>query len=241
MASHSPKDSQRLAARIAGFTLLLLICSGLLSNFIFNPPLLVEGKPAATLQNIVSHERTFRYGIATGIVMFNCDIVLAVALYALLKRVNGPLALLGAIWRSANAIVLGSTVGLSLLILNLPKFPAYLAAFSLPQIQGLIKLLSELRSHGSSIGLIFFCLGAGVHSWLLFKSRYIPRILSGFYLFCCAEMLIFCFLFLIFPALSSIIGWWFVFPDFFAELFTALWLAFKGANIPQRQVTLSES
>jgi len=239
MSSHSPEDSQRLAARIAGFTLLLLICSGLLSNFIFNPPLLIESNPAATLQNIVSHERTFRYGIAAEIVMFNCDIVLAIALYALLKRVNDPLALLGTIWRSANAIVLGGTVGLSLLILNLPRSSAYVAAFPPPQIQALIKLLSELRSHGSFIGLSFFCLGAGVHSWLLFKSRYIPRILSGFYLFCCAEMLIFCFLFLIFPTFSKVIGWWYVFPDFFAELFTALWLAFKGAKIPLGGKTLS--
>jgi len=239
MASHSPEDSQRLAARIAGFTLLLLIFSGMLSTFVFHPQLLVEGNPAATLQNILNHDRIYRISIAMGIVMFNCDIALAVALYALLKPTNGPLALLGTIWRSANAIVLGSSVGLSLVILELPRAPAYLAALPAPQMMAVVKLLSAVAGHSSSIGLIFFCLGAGVHSWLLFKSRYIPRILSGFYLFCCVEMLTFCFLFLIFPALNATIGWWFVFPDFFAELFTALWLAFKGANIPPRQVTLS--
>jgi Domain of unknown function (DUF4386) len=232
MASHSPEDSQRLAARIAGFTLLLLIASGLLSNFTFSPHLVIEGNPAATIQNILAHERVFRFGIATGIVMFNCDIVLAVALYALLRRINGPLALLGTIWRSANAIVLGSTIGAKLLILDLPKSSVYLAAWSAAQMQAVIKMLSGFQSHSSSIALIFFCLGAGVHSWLLYKSRYIPRILSGFYLFCCVQMLIFCFIFLIVPTLSAAVGWRYVFPDFFAELFTAFWLAFKGANIP---------
>jgi Domain of unknown function (DUF4386) len=39
--------------------------------------------------------------------MLNSDVLLAVALYALLSPVNKILALLGAFWRVANAIVLG--------------------------------------------------------------------------------------------------------------------------------------
>jgi hypothetical protein len=232
MAARTPEASQRLAARIAGFTLLLLIVSGLLSNFVFNPPVFVAGDSAATLRNILAHQRTLRFSAATEIVMFNCDIVLAVALYALLKPVNAGLALMGTFWRSANAIVLGATVIGTFAIAELSGTPAYLAAFSPGQMQGVVKLLLDLQQYASMIGLIFFCLGAGVHSYLLFRSRYIPRILSGLYLFACAELLVCAFIVLTFPNFMPDIGIPWLVPDLIAEISVALWLAFRGASIP---------
>jgi hypothetical protein len=79
---------------------------------------------------------------------------------------------------------------------------------------------------------MFFCLGAGVHSWLLYRSRYIPRIISGLYLFACVEMFLCCFTFIIFPKTRSVLDPAFVVPDAFAELAAALWLALKGAKLP---------
>jgi hypothetical protein len=150
MRSYStPTASQQLAARIAGFTLLLLIFSGLLSNFAFNAPLLVESDAAATLHNL----------------------------------------------------------------------------------QVLIKTLHSFEHSGSYIGLMFFCLGAGVHSFLLFQSRYIPRVLSGLYLFACAEMLVCFFVVLMFPRQMPSIGFVWLIPDLIAEISVATWLAFRGAAI----------
>jgi hypothetical protein len=69
-------------------------------------------------ENIVAHELQFRVGPAFEIVMFNCDVVLAVALYVLLEPINPALALLGAFWRLGNAIVLGVSVAFSLAALD---------------------------------------------------------------------------------------------------------------------------
>lgn len=231
MAYSTPKASQQLAARIAGFTLLLLIFSGLLSNFAFNAPLLVEGDAAATLHNLVAHEHTLRLSLATGIVMFNCDIILAVALFVLLKPVNEGLALLGILWRVANAFVLGAVDVYGFFIVGLPESSAWQAALSPTQMQVLIKSLHSFEHYGSYIGLMFFCLGAGVHSFLLFKSRYIPRVLSGLYLFACVEMLVCFFVVLLFPRQMPSIGFVWLIPDLVAEISVAAWLAFKGAAI----------
>jgi hypothetical protein len=81
---------------------------------------------------------------------------------------------------------------------------------------------------------MFFCLGAGVHSWLLYRSGYIPRLISGLYLFACIEMLVCCFTFLLFPQTRAVLDPAFLVPDIFAELSAALWLAFKGVTLPER-------
>src|ERR1700743_1569710 len=98
MATSSTIATQTVAARVAGWTLLLLMMSGFAGMFAFGASPVVSGDAAATAHNIVAHERAYRGSLACGIVMLNCDIVLALALYALLRPVNSTLALLGSFW-----------------------------------------------------------------------------------------------------------------------------------------------
>lgn len=232
MADGTTEASQRLAARIAGFTLLLLMISGLTGMFVFGRHLTLAGDAAATARNILTHERAFRAGQVCGIVMLNCEVVLALALYALLRPVNSTLALLGSFWRIANALMLGVGVASSLVGLDLLSNPHEMSLLSLGQLHALTLIFFDLGSRLLLMGLLFFCLGAGIHSWLLYRSRYIPRVISGLYLFCCTEMLLCCFLFILFPDTRSVLDPAFVMPDFFAELAAALWLALKGVKLP---------
>ena len=235
MLQRTPEDSQRLAARIAGFTLLLLIASGISGMFIAPDSLVGAHDAAATAHNLLAHERAFRVSLVFEIVMFNCDVVLAIALYALLKPVNEALALLGSFWRVANAIVLGIGIATSLVALHCLSGGPDLAATSADQLRTLAALLFRIHDTASTIGLIFFCFGAGVHSYLLLKSRYIPRILSGLYLFVTVQLLLSTLAFLIFPKLTLLISFPAFIPDLVAELSTALWLAFKGAKVQPQQ------
>jgi hypothetical protein len=224
--------TQRIAARIAGFTLLLLMASGFIGMFAFGRHPIVAGDAAATAQNILAHERAFRGRLACEIVMLNCDVVLALALYALLKPVNAALALLGSFWRIANAMALGVGVAASLVSLDLFSNPNFMSLLNAGQSHAMGLVFFDLHNRLSLMGLMFFCLGAGVHSWLLYRSRYIPRIISGLYLFASVEMLVCWFVFLIFPQTRAVIDPAFLVPDFFAELPAALWLAIKGARLP---------
>lgn len=56
-------DSQRTAARVAGFAYLLTLALVVFAQFGIHDRLMVEGNAAETAQNIMAHERLFRiYG-----------------------------------------------------------------------------------------------------------------------------------------------------------------------------------
>lgn len=232
LTEHRAEATQRIAARIAGWTLLLLMASGFTGMFAFGGNPIVDGDAVATAQNILAHERAFRGSLACEIVMLNRDVVLALALYALLKPVDATLALLGSFWRIANAGMLGVGVAASLVALDLFSNPNYMLLLNRGQLHPLALLFFDLHGRLSFMGLMFFCFGAGVHSWLLYKSRYIPRIISGLYLFASVEMLLCCFTFLIFRTIRAVLDPAFIVPDAIAELSAALWLALKGAHLP---------
>jgi len=167
--------------------------------------------------------------------MFNCDIVLALALYVLLKPVSAPLALLGSFWRLANAVVLGIGAVFSLVVLDLLGETHY-QAFNPDQRQALMTLVLDVYDKGSVIGLIFFSLGAALHSYLLLRSGYIPKVLSALYLFAAIWLLVCCFVFVIAPGVAAALGSGFIVPDFVAELLVAVWLLFKGAKIQPLEI-----
>ena len=238
MTESTTEATQRIAARIAGFTLLLLMASGFLGMFVGGNQI-VDGDAVATAHNILAHERAFRGGLACEIVMLNCDVVLALALYALLKPVNGTLSLLGSFWRIANAGLLGVGIAASLVALDLFSHPNFMSLLNANQLHPIALIFFDLHDRLSLMGLMFFCFGAGVHSWLLYRSRYIPRIISGLYFFACIEMLLCCFTFVIFPKIRPALDPAFVVPDAVAELSAALWLALKGAKLPARPAETS--
>ena len=163
--------------------------------------------------------------------MLNSDILLATALYALLKPVNANLALLGTFWRLGNAFMIAVGVVVSLVALDLLRDTHYLTAFRIEQMQAEARQFLDIHGTAAEIGLILFGLGAAIHAYLLYKSRYIPRILSGLYFIMAGEIVVSCFLILIFPALDAVIDPWFILPDFVVEFAAGLWLLIRGAKI----------
>jgi hypothetical protein len=222
----SDENSQRVYARVAGVSLLIIIMSSFLSN-----NLIVPEDAAVTARNILTHERQFRIGLAGELIMLNFDFILAVALYALLKPINRSLALLGTLWRIGNAIVLGVGVVVSLVALDDLGDVHYLTAFKTDQMQAIARQLLDIHGTAMIIGLILFGLGAATHSYLFWQSRYIPRVLAASYLLVAVLIVVCCFAIIVFPGLDAIIDPWFVVPDFIVELVVALWLIIKGVNL----------
>jgi len=157
--------SQLRWARIAGGALLVICLSSLLSNNLV-------GNAATTARNILAHDREFRIGIWGELLMLNGDIILAVAFFALLKPVSLPLALLGTLWRFANAVLLEGGVVASLVALDI--FGASSQGTTLGETQLWTSAHQFLDIHGTAmeVGLIFFGLGACVHACLLWRARY---------------------------------------------------------------------
>ena len=86
-------------ARIAGvFYLLIFICAGFAEGYV-RTGALVPGDPSATAQNILASEGIFRLGLASDLLAFVFDAIVAVLLYVILKPVSKTLSLMAASFR----------------------------------------------------------------------------------------------------------------------------------------------
>lgn len=98
---------QQNPARVAGFMYLFALATGFLPTFIrFN--LTVGGNAAETANKIMSSEQLFRIGLASDLIAFTSIVLLALALYILLKPVNNNLALLALFWWLERPLFWGS-------------------------------------------------------------------------------------------------------------------------------------
>jgi hypothetical protein len=230
--------SLRKAARVAGLAYFLIIVTSLLSMMFVESKLVVPGDDAATFNNIMANEWLFRIGAAYDLIMFASVVILAVALYVILKTVNKNLALLALSWRLAEAILGGVTVLISFIVLQLLNGEAYSAVFKTEQLQALVGLFLDVRTAALEIVIVFLCLGTIIFCYLFFKSRYIPRTLAAWGIFSFILMLIYTFMKIFLPDIELMV---FFFPAILFEVIIGLWLLFKGVNVEQWEKGARES
>ena len=222
-------NSQRTAAKVAGWSGLLTFAIVVFGNFVLLNPLTVPGNAAATAQNIVAHETQFRLTVVCFLTYSLGVVVLLSALYVILKPLNPGLALVGALSRLVFAFLwLLSTLNM-LSALRLLSNANYLQVFEPDRLQALAKLHLGADFEDYYVGLPFFGLAATICAWLWLKSNYIPRGLALYGVISSAWCVFCAFVYLIFPHFNKIVNdWWFDFPMAVFELVLSFWLLFKG-------------
>jgi len=222
-------NSQRTAAKVAGWSGLLTFAIVVFGNFVLLNPLTVPGNAAATAQNIVAHETQFRLTVVCFLTYSLGVVVLLSALYVTLKPLNPGLALVGALSRLVFAFLwLLSTLNM-LSALRLLGNANYLQVLEPDWLQALAKLHLGANFDDYYVGLPFFGLAATICAWLWFKSNYIPRGLALYGVISSAWCVFCAFVYLSFPHFNKIVNdWWFDFPMAVFELVLSFWLLFKG-------------
>src|SRR6266516_6786280 len=222
-------NSQRTAAKVAGWTGLLTFAIVVFGNYVLLNPLTVPGNAAATAQNIVAHETQFRLTVVCFLTYSLGVVVLLSALYVILKPVNPGLALVGALSRLVFAFLwLLSTLNM-LSALRLLGNTNYLQVFEPDRLQALAKLYLSANFDDYYVGLPFFGLAATICAWLWFKSNYIPKGLAIFGVISSAWCVLGAFVFLIFPQFNKVVNdYLFDTPMALFELIVSFWLLFKG-------------
>jgi hypothetical protein len=234
MATRAADLSLRRTARVAGFLYLIIIVTSLLSMIFIDSKLIVPGNDAATFNNIMANELLFRIGVAYDLTMFASVVILAWALYVILKTVNKNIALLGLFWRLGEAVLGGVVVLISFIVLQLLNSGDYSTAFETGQLQAMIGLFLNVRNAGLNIVIVFLCLGTIVFCYLFFKSRYVPRILAAWGIFSFLLMFIYSFVNILFPDYAAMIQTVCWTPAILFEIIFGLWLLFKGIKVPPR-------
>jgi Domain of unknown function (DUF4386) len=230
MTITSIDDSQRKAARVAGFAYLFSLAIEVIHEFFIGPHLNVAGNAVETARNILAHEQLFRLGIACDLIYSAGTVVLLAALYVILKPVSRNLALLATLWRLIYAVT-WVVIALNLFTaLRLLTGADYLQAFGAEQLQALARLhLSAFDTY--YVGLLFYGLASTVCAYLWLKARYIPRGLAAWGVIASAWCAICTFVFVISPDFSKVVNlWWFDSPMGIFEIATSFWLLFKGLS-----------
>jgi hypothetical protein len=170
--------SQRKVALIAGIGLLVMAVLAPLARFGVLENLVVPADAAATVNNIIASEGLFRVAIAALLVVTFLDILVAWALYVLLRPVNATLARLVGWLRLAAATVFAVALANLLDVAQLVG-SADGAALQPAQVQA--QVMASIASFfngwdGMSIGIFgLHLLGLG---YLLFRSADFPRFLG---------------------------------------------------------------
>jgi len=229
MTTSKIDNSQRTAAKVAGWSGLLIFAIVVFGNYVLLNPLIVSGNVAATAQNIAQHQTQVRVTAVCFLTYSLGVIVLLTALYVILKPINPGLALIGALFRLAFAL-LWLLAPLNLLgALRLLSNASYLQVFEPDRLQAMARLHIGANFDAYYVGLPFFGLAATVCAWLWLKSNYIPRGLSIFGVIASAWCVLCAFIFLIFPHFNKIVNdYIFDSPMALFELVVSFWLLFKG-------------
>jgi hypothetical protein len=222
-------QSQRTAAKVAGWSFLFTMVIVVFANYGLLNPLVVPGDAGATAHNILAHETQFRV-VLVGFLAYSTGVfVLLTALYVILKPVNAGLALAGAVFRLVFALLWLLTTLNLLSALRLLGSASYLQAFEVDRLQALARLHLAANFDAYYVGLPFFGLAATVCAYLFFKSNYIPKGLAVFGLISSAWCVLCAFVYLVFPGFAKPVDpYWFDSPMALFELALSFWLLFKG-------------
>jgi hypothetical protein len=219
---------QQKLARIAGLLYLVIIAAGIFAQFFARQSLIVPGDAAATAGNIMASETLFRASIAADLIMVIADVALALVFYLLFRPVSHGISLLAAFFRLIQAAMLGTN--LLNLALALPLFAGT------EQQQALGMLYLDAHALGYAIALAFFGISILLLGYLIFKSRYVPRIFGILLVAASAGYLLDTFARILLPNYGdyqAIFDMAVLTPAFIAELALTVWLLLKGVNVPE--------
>ena len=236
MTNGTADISLREAARIAGLGYLAIFIFGIYASIVSFGP----GDSATTTSNKMANEILFLSGIASWLIVLVADVVVAWALYILLKPVNTSLSLLAAWFRLMYTAIFAIALLNMLIAFQLSKGADHLSVFEPGQMQGQMVLFFGAYLDGILISFVFFGFTVFFLGYLIFKSNYIPRILGVLLIVAFIGYQINSFANLLLPDLPDYVSILLV-PAIIAELALTLWLVIRDGKIEQQDNRTLES
>ena len=217
-------------ARIAGLLYIVGSILGVVRLLYIPSALFVHGNATATANNIAAHEMLFRIGIVTELFAAALWIFVTLALYRLLKGVDQGLAVL--------MVILGSLMVTPLFFMNsvndaaallLARGGDFLSVFDQTQRDAFAMLFLRLHHYCDLANQIFWGLWLLPLGLLVYRSRFLPRILGVWLMVACFAYLAVSFAGFLFPAYEDKV-FNIAQPVMLGEVAFMLWLLIMGAK-----------
>lgn len=226
--------SPRFQARTAGFLYVLIMFGAVFAPFAFAPSAMMHGDAGLPfLAKILVSKPLYVLGGSIQLLVYACDIGVALIFYELLKPVSRSVALLATVLRLVFAGIASANMFNHFAPLIVLSGSDYLGAFQPDQLQVLALMFITLRTFGFDIALVFFGLHCLVLGYLVFRSTFFPRILGVGLAIAGMGYLGNILVTAIPPAIGAYLFPWILLPAGIAELSLTVWLIVVGVNVPR--------
>jgi len=218
--------TKKSTARLAGFTYLILVLTGIFYLVYAPQQIIVWDDAAATANYILNNEFFFRLWVVVGIISCTTFMILPFILYKLFESVNKTVAFIMVVLVVVSIPhSLANTISL-LDMLTLLSGDQYLDTLGVEQIHTQMMLALKSYVNGIAIVKLFWGLWLFPFGYLAFKSNYLPKIFGIALMMGCFSYLIKFFGGLLFPAfdIPGFVGY----PSAFGEIGICLWLLIMG-------------
>ena len=227
------EQAQRTAAKIFAVTWLLGMAIIMVVFPRFYAPYLVWANGEETARRFLHHEEAIRIYMVGAFVYGVLMLVLLTALYVLLRPVNRGLALCAAFSRVIYAVFW------FIFILDMFGALRYLAGagalhgFGPDGLAALAGAQLDAGRDAYYIGLVFNGLGSALFAWVLFQSRYIPRVLALWGVLSAVYEGFCGFAYLLYPRFGVMHSPdWYELPPMTFDLLLCFWLLFRRLKSP---------
>jgi hypothetical protein len=226
-------DSPKRLARTAGvFYLLVGIFGGFAEGFVY-PALYVAGDATATAANLVANPGLVSIGVVSDLLDQVFFVLLALALYRLLRHVHQ-----GAARSMVVFVVLAAAITCVNVIFEFEGMRIATGAVDVSSLGGqgpnaLVLLLLDAQHYGIFVAQIFFGLWLAPLGYLVYKSGWFPKLLGILLIVAAASYLVDVFAAFLLPELSSAIHGFLGIVPAIAEISMLLFLLIFGVRIPR--------
>jgi hypothetical protein len=184
---------------------------------------------AGYLAGVADHPNQLAWSALAYLIAAAASVGIAIALYPLLKEVGSATALGSVVFRTIEAVFY--TVAVVCLVSVLPIAQQVAAASGVDRgsSQALAESLLSIRDHSNLVAVLAFSLGALMYYILFYKSKLVPRWLSGWGIAGAALILVAALLSLF--SNEPVTGYTpLILPIAVQEMVFAVWLLVKGFN-----------
>lgn len=190
--------------RFTGAMYLLQMAAGVFTQIYARGSLIVRDNATRTAQNILDSEALFRIGIASDLVTYTAVLLATWGLYVLLRPIDRNLAVLAVFLRLMELAIHFNVTVNSLAVLRLLSGAEYLQPIGAPELHSMAQLALGVQGAGMNMGFIPLGLGSAVFAYLLYRSRYVPRLLAGWGVFASLLLAAYAFTIIVFPKAGAL-------------------------------------
>jgi hypothetical protein len=170
--------SRQSVARLAGVSQLLEAITATFGQVVVLGRLIVTGNAAATATNIVGHQGLLWFGFASCVIGVVFHVVWALLLHELLKPVNARICNIATAVILVGCAVQAVASALYIAPLVVLTGGAAVSPLTTLQLQGFAMVLLKLNGLAFNTYLVFFGLWCVLIGYLIFASRFLPRVLG---------------------------------------------------------------